>query len=70
MTKLQTGQETEKESKEEKIKYLETQLKIRSGDFETIQNIEHEKQKELFQSIVDSSSSAGIRLNDRITVDD
>ena len=70
MTKLQTGQETEKESKEEKIKYLEMQLKIRSGDFETIQNIEHEKQKELFQSIVDSSSSAGIRLNDRITVDD
>lgn len=44
-------------------------MKIRSRNFETIQNIEDEKQKELFQLTVDPSNNA-IRLNDGITIDD
>ena len=68
MIKLLTTDKTKRERKEEKIKYLETQLKVRLRDFETIQNIENEKLKELFQSTVDHSNN-GIRFNDRITID-
>ena len=68
MIKLLTTGKTKRERKEEEIKYLETHLKVRMRYFETIQNIENEKQKELFQSTVDHSNN-GIRFNDRITVD-
>lgn len=68
MIKLLTTDKTKRERKEEEIKYLETQLKVRLRDFETIQNIENEKQKELFQSTVDHSNNR-IRFKNRITVD-
>ena len=68
MIKLLTTDKTKRERKKEEIKYLETQLKVRLRDFETIQNIENEKQKELFQSAVDHSNN-GIRFKNRITVD-
>ena len=32
---------------------MEAALKIRSRDFETVQNIEDEKQKELFKTVTD-----------------
>lgn len=69
LPKLQTADEIEKERKEEEIKYLENQLKVRLRDFETIQNIDKEKQKEFFQSTVNPSND-GRRFNDRITVYD
>ena len=49
-----------------KKKYLQTSLNMRAKDFEMIQNVEDEKQKELIKSIVGPLD--GQVVNDKITV--
>ena len=57
-----------KKSKKEDIQYLETALKISSEDFYTTQNIEDDKQKELFEAT--KTANDDMEINDQITIED
>ena len=57
-----------KKSKKEDIQYLETALKISSEDFYTTQNIEDDKQKELFEATKTANDDR--EINDQITIED
>ena len=48
--------------------FLKTSLATRSEDFKTVENIEEEKKRKLFKSIVDPIE--GLIVNDQITLDD
>ena len=60
-----TEEEIESDEKEENKEYLKTQLAIRARDFETIRNINAEKQVDLIKSFMDPLE--GQYANDSIT---
>ena len=54
--------------KKEEGDFLETSLETWSEGFKTVENIEEEKNKKLFKSIVDPAED--LTANDQVTVDD
>lgn len=63
----QTADEINRERIKEAIDYLQMGWKVHSRDFETIQNIGDENQKELIKAIVDPLD---VQINDKISKSD
>ena len=67
----QTAEKIENERKIENKEYLQTQLKLRLQDFETVQNIQREQQlkKKHLRTLVDTSG-VGLETNNEINLTD